>query len=124
METWKLSWSKLIGLTVDNVNTYVNPTIEGVYRLSRSEGDKVFVFYVGKGKIKERLLQHISSQEENKCVFRTVRGFSCWFKYSIITNEIVRGAAERRLYKQYLPSCNEVEPSGMDDIEIDLNDRQ
>lgn len=120
MNTWRLSWSNLIGLTADNINS-VDEEFEGVYRISRSEGDKAFVFYVGKGRIRERLLHHVSDNEENECIKTTVRSFSCYFKYAIITNEEVRSATERKLYRFYLPSCNSVEPSGRDDIEVNMD---
>ncbi len=119
METWHLEWSNLIGLTADNINA-LDQTTEGVYRLSKLEAGKAFIFYVGQGRIRDRLLHHVSEEEENSCIKSTVRSFSCYFKFAIITNAEVRKAAERKLYGMYLPSCNEVEPGGRDDIEVNL----
>lgn len=120
MENWKLSWSKLLLFTQANIDTLVEG-IQGVYRISKREGDKTFVFYIGRGDIKTRLAHHISGQEENECIKSTVGSYACYFRYSIITNEEVSKAAERRLYKVYLPSCNAVEPAGSDDIMINLD---
>lgn len=118
MENWTLSWSKLTAFNSANVNS-LDSNIEGVYRLSRQEGDKIFVFYIGKGKIKDRLLKHLES-EENDCLKATIKSYTCFFRYSIITREDVRKAAERKMYKVYQPSCNSVEPDGRDDIGVNL----
>jgi len=32
----------------------------------------------------------------------------------------IRDAAERQMYKQYEPSCNEKEPDGRDDVKVNL----
>lgn len=118
MENWTLSWSKLISLNSTNVNS-LDANLEGVYRLSRQEGDKIFIFYVGKGNIKDRLLRHLLS-EDNNCVKATIKSYTCFFRYSIITREEVRKATERKMYKIYQPSCNLVEPEGRDDISVNL----
>lgn len=120
MENWTLSWSKLAPFDPTNVNI-LDSSIEGVYRISKQEGDKIFVFYVGKGKIKDRLLKHLSESEDNDCLRATIKSHTCFFKYSIITREDVRKAAERKMYKVYQPSCNFIEPDGSDDIGVNLN---
>jgi len=119
MENWTLSWSKLTPLNSTDVNS-LDASMEGIYRLSRQEGDKIFVFYVGKGKIKDRLLKHLSELEENDCLKATIKSYTCFFRYSIITREDIRKAAERKMYKIYQPSCNSVEPEGRDDISVNL----
>lgn len=119
MENWKLSWSKLTPFDSNNVNS-LGVDIEGVYRLSRKEGDKIFVFYVGKGNIKDRLLQHLSETEDNDCIKATVKSYTCFFRYSIITSEDIRKATERKMYKVYQPPCNIVDPAGRDDIGVNL----
>lgn len=119
MENWTLSWSKLISFNSANVNI-LDENIEGVYRLSRQEGDKIFVFYVGKGKIKERLLKHLSDSEDNDCLNATIKSYNCFFRYSIITRDEVRKAAEKKMYKVYQPLCNLIEPEGRDDIGVNL----
>ena len=120
MENWTLSWSKLIPLDLTNINN-LDDNIEGVYRLSKQEGDKVFVFYVGKGKIKDRLKKHIDISEENEKIKAIVNNGKCFFRYSIITREEVRQSAEKKMYKVYQPSCNLVEPTGRDDINVNLD---
>lgn len=119
MENWTLSWSKLIRLTEDQVNS-LSDNIEGVYRLSKKEGDKIYVFYVCKGNIKDRLLKHISEQEDNECIKATIKSYTCYFRYSMITSEEVRNAAERKMFKVYHPSCNSIEPEGRDDINVNI----
>ena len=119
MENWILSWSKLTPLNSANVNS-LDANLEGVYRLSRQEGDKIFIFYVGNGNIKDRLLRHLSEPEDNDCVKATIKSYTCFFRYSIITREEVRKATERKMYKVYQPSCNLVEPDGRDDIGVNL----
>ena len=119
MENWTLSWSKLTSLNSTNVNT-LDSNMEGVYRLSRQEGEKIFVFYIGKGKIEDRLLKHLSESEDNDCLKATIKSYTCFFRYSIITRDEVRKAAERKMYKVYQPSCNSIEPEGRDDIGINL----
>lgn len=119
MENWTLSWSKLTSLNLANVDA-LDSNIEGVYRLSRQEGEKIFVFYVGKGKIKDRLLKHLLESEDNDCLKATIKSYTCFFRYSIITRDEVRKAAERKMYKVYQPSCNLIEPEGRDDININL----
>lgn len=117
-ETWKLNWSKLIVLNHENVGKLDD--VEGVYRVSKSEGDRVLVFYVGRGNIKERLLYHLSDVESNECVKSTIQAHHCFFRYSIIKQEQVRKAAERKLYRVYAPQCNSVLPDGSDDIVVNL----
>jgi hypothetical protein len=39
MENWTLSWSKLLRLATEQINN-IDKNIEGVYRLSKKEGDK------------------------------------------------------------------------------------
>lgn len=119
MENWTLSWSKLIPFNSANINI-IDSNMEGVYRLSRQEGEKIFVFYVGKGKIKDRLSNHLSESEDNDCLKATIKSYTCFFRYSIITKDEVRKAAERKMYKVYQPSCNSIEPEGRDDIGINL----
>ncbi len=119
MENWTLSWSKLTAFNSANVNS-LDSSIEGVYRLSRQEGDKIFVFYIGKGKIKDRLFKHLSESEDNDCLRATIKSYTCFFRYSIITREDIRKAAERKMYKLYQPSCNSIEPEGRDDISVNL----
>jgi len=102
MENWTLSWSKLISFNLTSVNT-LDENMEGVYRLSRQEGDKIFVFYVGKGKIKERLLKHLSDSEDNDCLKATVKSYNCFFRYSIITRDEVRKATEKKCIKFISP---------------------
>lgn len=119
MESWKLTWSRLIPLNAKEVNN-LDSTIEGVYRISRREGEKIIVFYIGKGQIKSRLETHISGVDANTCITKAVNSSECFFRFAIITSERVRNGAEKKLFKVYHPVCNEIEPEGAEDIEVNL----
>lgn len=121
MESWKLTWTKLTGLKESSVKALPGD-LPGVYRLSyESEDGNYYVFYVGKAEnIKGRLLEHLSSSEENVCIRNYLATKNCFFRYAKITKSYIRDAAERQMYKQYESSCNENEPEGRDDIKVNL----
>ena len=121
MESWKLTWSKLIDLNLTSIET-LGGNIPGVYRLSyEAEDGNRYVFYVGKSEnIKRRLSDHLSA-ESNPCVKAFLESKKCFLKYAEISNEDVRNATERQMYDYYLPQCNEVKPEGRSDIDVNLN---
>lgn len=122
MENWTLTWTKLAELKEGKVNELPGGTT-GVYRLSyRSEDGNFYVFYVGQADdIKSRLLEHISAAEENVCIKNYIDKKSCFFRYAIVTKDHIRDAAERQMFKQYEPECNDKEPYGRDDIILNLS---
>lgn len=122
MENWTLTWTRLVHLDQKSVNA-VTDSLSGVYRLSYKSNDgNYYVFYVGKAEnIKQRISEHLSSSEINGCITYRVKKFDCYFRYAIVVNEKVRAAAERQMFKQYEPSCNENEPEGPDDIKVNLD---
>jgi len=121
MENWTLTWTKLTSLT-ENLVKPIPDALPGVYRLSyQAEDGNYYVFYVGKAEdIKKRLLEHLSSTENNVCVRNYLATKNCFFRYAKITKSYIRDATERQMYKQYEPSCNEKEPEGRDDIKVNL----
>lgn len=121
MENWKLSWTKLDELNKISAGK-VPDNLPGVYRLSyKAEDDNYYVFYIGKAeKIKERLLQHLSSTEENVCIKNYLDTKKCFFRYAKITKSYIREATEKKMYKQYVPTCNTNEPEGRDDVKVNL----
>lgn len=123
MENWTLSWSKLTELNEETIEALPDE-LQGVYRLSREEGDKTIVFFVdGSDNLKKELLSHLSEESKSDCVRATVSSYNgkCYFRYSIITNPEVRSAAVKKMFRVYQPTCNTVEPEGRDDIEVNLN---
>jgi excinuclease UvrABC nuclease subunit len=90
--------------------------------LSYKSGDNYYVFYVGKSdKIKERLLQHIAPSEDNLCIKTYVSTKECYFRYAKVSQSYIREAAEHQMYKHYVPTCNEIEPPGRDDVKVNLS---
>lgn len=121
MENWKLTWTKLSELNEDSIKSLLD-NLSGVYRFSYyKEDDKnYYVFYVGQSKdIKKRFLEHLSENEENVCI-RNFLTEKCFFRYAKITKDYIRNAAERQMYKHYVPLCNSVEPEGRDDVRVNL----
>lgn len=122
MENWILTWTKLKELSNSNVNAITN-NIAGVYRFSYlSDEGSYYIFYVGKTEdIKNRLLNHLLSSEENFCIKNYLASKRCFFRYAMITKAYIRDAAEKQMYKQYEPSCNEKEPEGREDVKVNLS---
>jgi excinuclease UvrABC nuclease subunit len=123
MEKWTLYWTKLIQLTSENLDD-IPENIPGVYRLSYKHptDGNYYVFYVGKSEnIKRRLLEHIAPEEVNEGIKLFVNSKICYFKYAQVSEDYIRSAAERQMYKHYEPTYNRVEPEGREDVEVNLN---
>lgn len=122
MENWKLIWTKLTAAS-ETAAKAISDNLAGVYRLSYLADDgSYYIFYVGQsGDIKKRLLEHLSSNETNVCIKNYLTTKKCFFRYAKITQAYIRDAAERQMYKQYEPSCNEKEPDGRDDVRVNLS---
>jgi len=79
------------------------------------------VFYVGQADdLRGRILQHIQDSEENTCIKTYFVSKPCFFRYAKATSPDVRDAAEKQMYKRYKPRCNERDPGGREDIEVNL----
>ena len=122
MENWTLTWTKLTELSDSSVKKLAD-NLAGVYRFSyKSDDDNYYIFYVGKAEdIKGRLLEHLSSAEKNVCIKNYLASKKCFFRYAKITKTYIRDAVEKQMYKQYEPSCNEIEPEGRDDVKVNLS---
>jgi len=113
MAKLKLNWSSRYEYTGSNVNVYA-PTGGGVYRLVHKSGDEYYVFYVGQAaNIDERLRQHLAATEPDACIKRHLRDYTCYFRYAMVSSLTDRNGAERALYDQYKPTCNNVSPPGL-----------
>lgn len=122
MESWVLTWTKLTQLNSQSINSIPSGT-SGVYRLSyKSEDGNYYVFYIGKATdIKSRLTEHISTEEQNICIKNYKSSKNCYFRYAIITKDYIRAAAEKQMYQQYQPVCNNLLPEGSDDVKVNLS---
>jgi excinuclease UvrABC nuclease subunit len=122
MENWTLTWTGLIPLNETSIEE-IPENLPGVYRLSYKDTDgNYYVFYVGQSEnIKKRLLEHISNSESNVCMRNYINSKECIFRYAKVNNDYVRNAAEKQMYKHYEPTCNEKEPEGREDVQVNLN---
>lgn len=122
MENWKLIWTKL-SVVSEIAAKAIDDNLAGVYRLSYLADDgSYYIFYVGQSEdIKKRLLEHLSSNEKNVCIKNYLTTKKCFFRYAKVTKVYIRDAAEKQMYKQYEPSCNEKEPDGRDDVRVNLS---
>ena len=100
------TWSNRNYYSKANVQKYV-PLTSGVYRLIYKTGDKYYVFYVGKSNnLERRLLEHLSSGEEDLCIKRHLRDYECFFRFVEISSLNERNRVEREQIEEYNPSCN------------------
>ena len=121
----EVKWSGFSApFSVEKVKSYATESA-GVYLLSvRLKTDKFPLkwrcSFVGQAKnIKQRLLDHLSDSEENKCIKEMVSKFFFGFEYAVISKQEDRAGAEKYLYDHYKPECNNVDPGGKP-IEINL----
>jgi hypothetical protein len=123
MEQWVLSWSKLFELSKEYIDTIPDKKA-GVFRLSKAVDDNAVVFYVGEStNLRETLSKILNGTAEIPSeVKSTIDSHTCYFRYSLIRNDDVRGAALNRMYHFYRPSGNSEEPTtSRKDISINLN---
>lgn len=121
MENWTLTWTRLTKLS-DSLVRELTSNLPGVYRLSyKADDGNYYVFYIGKAEdVKKRLLEHLSPSEQNVCIKNYLATKECFFRYAKITEAYIRDAAEKQMYKQYEPTCNDREPEGRDDVKVNL----
>ena len=115
-----LQWSKLRKLNKEELNEV--PSTAGVYRLSyRSAEGSIYVFYIGKADIslKDSILNHLGSKENNTCIKTYLTNLECYFRYAEVANKDERLNCEKSLYVHYSPKCNLDVPKGK--IIEDLN---
>lgn len=96
-------------------------TSAAVYLLwVKLKSDKWRCFYVGQASnIHDRLLDHLSDEEDNECIKENVSKFICGFEYAVVTKQSNRDGIEKFLYDYYKPECNKVDPGGTP-IEVNL----
>ncbi len=121
MANWVLNWTGLRRLNEENIQNL--ESVPGIYRLSyKAQDTNVYVFFVGKCEnIKEQLSRHLSSEiEKNVCIKNYIQTCECYFRFAQVSDEDVRSAGQKQLYKHYQPSCNEIAPEGDDNITINV----
>jgi excinuclease UvrABC nuclease subunit len=93
----------------------------GVYLLwVKLKSGKWRCFYVGQASdLQDRLLDHLSGEEENDCIKKNVSKYICGFEYAQVSKESDRNGIEKFLYDHYKPECNNVDPGGSP-IEVNI----
>lgn len=95
------------------VKKYV-PRDAGVYLLwVKLKNGKWLCFYTGQAKnLEQRLLDHLSADEENECIRKQVVDYTCGFEYTKVSTQADRDGIEKYLYNHYKPECNTIDPGG------------
>lgn len=117
----KVIWSNLINLDEGNIDKGVDNKA-GIYRLSvKFKDGKYNIFYVGSANdLNRRLKEHLSDNEENRCIRDNVKNYIMAFRFAYIPEKNIREGAERFMYDHYKPSCNEIEPPSSP-VEINID---
>ncbi len=114
-----LNWTERIALTQTGVDRI--KAIAGVYRIFHYDQNKnaYYVHYVGQAEdLNDRLSQHLSANETNKCCQRHLDNYTCYFRAAAVSRQADRDGAEVALYNKFKPTCVERIP----DVEpIDIN---
>lgn len=97
------------------------PSDPGVYLLwVELKNEKWLCFYAGQASsLEDRLLDHLSAEEENECIKKNVSQHICGFKYAKVARQNDRDGIEKFLYDHYKPECNKEDPGGTP-IEVNL----
>ena len=111
--TVTLAWQRYLPLNLANVQAYA-PMEAGVYKIAVNlVNGKKRVVYVGQtDDFDSRLKDHLSEWESNLDLYSLVRQYQCSFAVALVRLQNDRDAAERALYLNFRPSCNDQEPTG------------
>jgi excinuclease UvrABC nuclease subunit len=111
--TVTLAWQRYLPLNLANVRAYA-PMKAGVYKIALNlVSGKKRVVYVGQADdLDSRLKDHLSEWESNLELYSLVRQYQCSFALALVPLQDDRDAAERALYLNFRPPCNDQEPSG------------
>ena len=109
----KLEWYGFFAYCEENVKKMIIDK-GGNYVISIGLQDGNYrPIYVGKTKyLKDRLLKHLSNDEENECIKGRVGNTALYFIYCYVSSQEDRENTEHTLYKKYIPECNKVVPEG------------
>lgn len=117
----QLKWTERISLTESGINR-IKP-VAGVYRLINHDqnDNKYYVYYVGQAQdLNERLSQHLSGNEVNKCCQKHLDDYTCYFRAAAVSQQADRDGIEVALYNQYKPTCVERIPD-VDPIDVNFD---
>lgn len=117
----QITWSSFYSSYTETGVKHSVPANAGVYLLwVKLESGKWRCFYVGRAAdLEDRLLDHLSDDEENECIKDNVTNYTCGFEYAKASRQADRAGIEKFLYDHYKPECNEVDPGGTP-IEVNL----
>lgn len=117
----KITWSSFHSTYSEYKVKKQATTKAGVYLLwVKLKNGKWRCFYAGQAKdLKARLLDHLSDDEENRCIKENVTKYICGFEYAEVSKQTDRDGIEKYLYNHYSPKCNQTEPGG-EPIEVNL----
>ena len=115
----QLNWTSRLPLTSEKVQTIRE--IAGVYKLIyyQLSDEGYYVYYVGQAdNLRDRLYQHLPSNEANSCCSKYLKNYNCYFRAAAVSRQSDRDGIEVTLYNKYKPECVEKIP----DVEpIDIN---
>ncbi len=116
-----VTWSGFFTPYTETKVKAVAPESAGVYLLwVQLKTEKWKCFYAGQASnLKSRLLEHLSINEENKCIKTNVNNYICGFEFAKVAIQNDRDGIERYLIDYYNPECNNYVPN-CKPIEINL----
>jgi predicted GIY-YIG superfamily endonuclease len=121
----KLEWVGYHKYFKANVDTAIAEEKKaGVYKLSLElENGNLKPFYVGQtDDLKKRLNEHLLDSEQNECIKKKLNNYICYFKFAFLSQKEERDGAEKALYENYTPDCNDKDAIPSEpDIEINPN---
>jgi len=97
----KISWSPFHSTYDETTVKRYASSEDGIYLLwvKLKEGKKWRCFYVGQARnLEARLLQHLSSKEDNDCLRKKLANNVCGFEYAEIGRQADRDGMERSTY--------------------------
>ncbi len=117
----QLNWTKIVNLSRENISTYTSKTA-GVYVIWVMLKNNTWkCYYVGQASdIQQRLLDHISPIESNKCIKEISSQYICGFCIASVTTQGDRDGIERFLYESFKPQCNDIAPPGSKSIPVNF----
>ncbi len=116
-----LNWQTHQPYTQTTVSNFA-PEKAGVYILwVQLMSNSWKCFYVGQAdNLKKRLLEHLSSNEDNPCIKNKVSKFVCGFSFALVPRQDDRDEIEKYLYEHYKPECNRISPPDVKPIIVNL----
>lgn len=98
------------------------PDSDGVYALcTLQDSGKYKVRYIGQGNLKDRLVYHLSENEENIELKQHIKkGYKMKASYAEVGAQKDRNAIEFFLYNKFMPEFNKITPPGNKEEVVNL----